>query len=47
MFECTDDTDDTDDLWDSDEAWAIYDSADNDFVEDEDFYDDCFGEDDY
>ena len=34
-------------LWDSDEAWADYDSLDDDFVEDEDCYDDCFGDDDY
>ena len=39
--------DPNDELWDSDEAWANYDYSDNEFAEDEDFYDDCYGDDDY
>ena len=35
------------DLWDSDEAWANYDSLEEEYVEDEDYYDDLYGEDDY
>lgn len=39
--------DPNDELWDSDEAWTNYDNLEEEYVEDEDFYDDCYGDDDY